>query len=297
MSVTERDPVSGYTTTGHDWNGITELNSPVPRIVLWFLAVTHIYAVIVWVLFPTWPLGTTFTKGLLGGDQRTAVEVDIAAASAARADWMGALATQDFDTIRATPDLMARAIATAAPLFGQNCQVCHGAAGIGGPGFPRLSDGIWLWGGSAEEIETTLRFGINSTHPDTHFAQMPALGRDELLTRPEITLLTDYVLTLGQGVTPDDPADGAVLFQTNCAGCHGVDARGIEGTGAPDLTDADWVYGGDPATIRMTLLNGRQGVMPAWQGRLSDAEIRMLALYVEGMSAENVTAGGTGDAP
>lgn len=292
MSVTERDPVSGYATTGHDWNGIKELNSPIPRIVLWFLAVTHVYAVIAWVLFPTWPLGMTYTKGLLGGDQQQAVAADIAAATAARADWLAAVATQDFDMIRTNPDLMARAIATAAPLFGQNCQVCHGAGGAGGPGFPRLSDEIWLWDGTAEEIETTLRYGINSPHPDTHFAQMPAFGRDGLLTRPEISVLTDYVQTLANGVIPDDPAKGPVLFQTNCAGCHGEDARGLEGTGAPNLTDADWIYGGDGATIRQTLLNGRQGVMPAWQGRLSDAEIRMLALYVEGLSDERA-----GDVP
>jgi cytochrome c oxidase cbb3-type subunit 3 len=285
MSVSERDPVSGYATTGHDWNGIKELNSPVPRIVLWFLAVTHVYAVIAWVLFPTWPLGQTYTRGLLGGDQKTAVAADIAAATAARADWMTALATQDYDTIRADPDLMARAKATAAPLFGQNCQVCHGASGAGGPGFPRLADDIWLWGGTAEEIETTLRYGINSPHPETHFAQMPAFGRDGLLTRPEISVLTDYVLTLGAGVVADDPSEGATLFQSNCAGCHGEDARGIEGTGAPDLTDTDWLYGGDAATIRQTLRDGRQGVMPAWQDRLTDAEIRMMALYVEGLGA------------
>ncbi|GGE28907.1 cytochrome c oxidase cbb3-type subunit 3 [Gemmobacter megaterium] len=292
MSVTERDPVSGYATTGHDWNGIKELNSPVPRIVLWFLAVTHVYAVIAWVLLPTWPLGQTFTSGLLGGDQKTAVAADIAAATAARAGWTEALARRDFDALRADPDLMARAMATASPLFGQNCQVCHGAGGTGGPGFPRLNDGIWLWGGTAEEIETTLRFGINSPHPDTRFAQMPAFGRDGLLTRPEIGLLTEYVLTLGNGVTPGDTSDGAALFQGNCAGCHGEDAKGLEGTGAPDLTDADWIYGGDAAAVRQTLLAGRQGVMPAWQWRLSDAELRMLALYVERLSAK-----GAEDAP
>ncbi len=291
MAVTERDPFSGYTTTGHDWNGIKELNTPVPRIVLWFLAVTHIYALIAWVLFPTWPLGQTYTKGLLGGDQKTAVAADIAAATAARADWTHALATEDYAAIKANPDLMARALETAAPLFGQNCQACHGAAGIGGPGFPRLADTIWLWGGSAEEIETTIRHGINSADPDTHVAQMPAFGRDALLTRPEIATLTAYVQTLSAGVTPDDPSAGAVLFQANCAGCHGEDAKGLEGTGAPNLTDADWLYGGDAATIRKTLLNGRQGVMPTWNARLSDADIRMLALYVEGLS----TRGAEGD--
>lgn len=284
MSVEERDPVSGYLTTGHDWNGIKELNSPVPRIVFAFMVVTHLYALVAWFLLPTWPLGQTFTKGLLGIDQKTAVTDDLAAANAARAGWTDALATLEFDAIRADPDLMARALATAGPLYGQNCQACHGADGIGGPGFPRLNDDIWLWGGTADEIATTLRVGINWTHPDTHYAQMPAFGRDELLTRAEISVLTDYVQTLGNGVIIDDPAEGAVLFQANCAACHGEDARGVERSGAPNLTDADWVYGGDAASIRQTLIAGRQGQMPSWQSRLTEAEIRAMALYVEGLA-------------
>lgn len=284
MAVEERDPVSGYLTTGHDWNGIKELNSPVPRIVFAFMVVTHLYALVAWFLLPTWPLGQTFTKGLLGIDQKTAVAVDLAAADAARAGWTDALALVEFDAIRADPDLMARALATAGPLYGQNCQACHGAGGTGGPGFPRLNDGIWLWGGTADEIATTLRVGINSAHPDTHFAQMPAFGNDDLLTRPEISLLTDYVQTLDKGVIHDDASEGAVLFQTNCAACHGEDARGVEGTGAPNLTDADWVYGGDAVSIRQTLIAGRQGQMPSWRSRLTEAEIRAMALYVEGLA-------------
>lgn len=284
MSIEERDPVSGYLTTGHEWNGIKELNSPVPRIVFAFMVVTHLYALVAWVLLPTWPLGQTFTKGVLGIDQKTAVAADLATANAARAGWVDMLASADFDTLRADPDLMARALATAGPLYGQNCQACHGAGGIGGPGFPRLNDDIWLWGGTADEIATTLRVGINSVHPDTHFAQMPAFGRDELLTRAEISVLTDYVLTLGNGVIPEDASEGAILFQINCAACHGEDARGIDGTGAPNLTDADWVYGGDATIIRQTLMAGRQGQMPSWQSRLTEAEIRAMALYVENLA-------------
>lgn len=284
MSVEERDPVSGYLTTGHVWNGITELNSPVPRIVFAFMVVTHLYALVAWFLLPAWPLGQTFTKGLLGIDQKIAVAADIAAANADRAGWMNALATHDFDAIRADPDLMARALVTAEPLFGQNCQACHGANGVGGPGYPRLNDDIWVWGGTADEIATTLRVGINADHPDTYFAQMPAFGRDGLLTGAEISVLTDYVQTLGAGVMAEDPSDGALLFQTNCAGCHGEDARGISGSGAPNLTDGDWLYGGDAANLRHGLVAGRQGQMPSWQSRLTEAEIRAMALYVEGLS-------------
>ncbi len=286
MAVTERDPVSGQLTTGHDWNGIKELNNPVPRIVIAFIVVTHLYALIAWILLPTWPLGQTYTKGLLGIDQRSQVAADIVRAEADRSDWMTTLTKDSFKTIRADRVLMARATATAAPLFGQNCQACHGVKGTGGAGYPRLADNIWVWGGTAEEIAETIRVGINSRNPDTRVAQMPAFGRDELLTRPQIATLTDYVLTLSGGVRSGDTSEGAVLFQENCAACHGEDARGAEGTGAPNLTDADWLYGGDADTVRRTLIDGRQGMMPSWTGRLSEAQIRMLAIYVEGLSGD-----------
>ncbi len=284
MSEIERDPFSGYATTGHVWNGIKELNSPVPRVVYFFIAVTHLLALIGWILLPTWPLGHTYTKGLLGVDQRTDVAADIAAATAARAGWMNQIATLDYDAIRADPALMAKAIATAAPLFGQNCQSCHGKSGVGGPGFPRLADHIWIWGASDAEIAQTISVGVNSANPDSRVSQMPAFGRDGLLTGAEIKTLTAYVLTLSKGVIANDPSPGAKLFQDNCAACHGADAKGLPDTGAQNLTDADWLYGGDAATIHQTLMNGRQGLMPTWAGRLDANQIRMLALYVSGLS-------------
>ena len=280
----ERDPVSGQLTTGHDWNGIKELNNPVPRVVIAFIVVTHLYALIAWALLPTWPLGQTYTEGLLGIDQRTEVATDIVRAEANRPGWMGRLATESLETVRTDPALVAKATATAAPLFGQNCQVCHGVGGKGGTGFPRLTDDNWLWGGTVESIAETIRVGINSQHPDTRFAQMPAFGRDEMLSRPQIETLTAYVLTLSGGVQAGDTSEGAVLFQENCAACHGEDARGVENTGAPNLTDTNWLYGADASTIRSTLINGRQGVMPSWADRLNETQVRMLALYVEGLS-------------
>lgn len=284
MSEIERDAHSGYTTTGHVWNGIKELNSPVPRVVYFFIAVTHVLALIGWILLPTWPLGDTYTKGLLGVDQRTDVAADIAAANAARAGWMTQIATLDYDAIRADPALMQKAMATAAPLFGQNCQSCHGKNGIGGVGFPRLNDHIWIWGGTDADINQSITVGINSANPDSRVSQMPAFGRDGLLTGAEIASLTDYVQTLSKGVIADDPSPGAKLFQDNCAACHGPDAKGLPDTGAQNLTDADWLYGGDAATIHQTLMYGRQGKMPTWAGRLDANQIRMLTLYVSGLS-------------
>jgi len=284
MALKQRDPVSGQLTTGHDWNGITELNNPVPKFVIAFIAVTHLYALIAWILLPTWPLGQTYTRGVLGIDQRREVTADIEKANDKRADWTVLITTRSFDTIQADPALMKKAMETAAPLFGQNCQVCHGEKGVGSRGFPRLSDDIWVWGASVEAIAETIRVGINSTHPDTRIAQMPAFGRDEMLNRTQIATLTDYLQTLSGGVIKEDSSEGAVLFQENCAACHAEDARGVEDTGAPNLTDSDWLYGGDAESIRRTLYDGREGVMPAWANRLNEAQIKMLAMYVKSLS-------------
>lgn len=164
MSVEERDFVSRYLTTGHDWKGIKDLNARVPRIVFAIMVVTHLYALVAWFLRPTWLLGQTFAKGLLGIDQKTAVTADLDAANAVRAGWTDGLATLEFDAIRTDPDLMARACQGESAAW-QTCQACHGADGIGGPGFLRLNDAIWLWGGTPGEIATTLRLGINAPHP------------------------------------------------------------------------------------------------------------------------------------
>ena len=127
MSVKERDPLTGHQTTGHEWNGITELNTRVPRAVWFFIAVTHIWALVYWVLMPAWPLVTTYTKGLLGYDDRTRVERQLMAANAQRADWTQALATLPAEDIRQDPALMARVAQTAPALFGDNCAACHGS--------------------------------------------------------------------------------------------------------------------------------------------------------------------------
>ncbi len=167
MSVKERDPLTGHQTTGHEWNGITELNTRVPRAVWFFVIVTHIWALAVWILLPTWPLVTTYTKGLLGLDQREEVAEEIVLADAARADWTGRVETLPAAEIMEDPVLMARVNGTAHRLFGDNCAGCHGLDAEGGPGFPSLVDDAWLWGGDTDTIMETLRVGINATHPDT----------------------------------------------------------------------------------------------------------------------------------
>lgn len=288
MDVEQRDPVSGHRTTGHEWNGITELDTPVPRGVLMFLIVTHIFAVLWWFLMPTWPLGTTYTKGLLDTDQRKTVEEKLVEAQGERAPWMERIAAASFDEIRADERLMSIVRSTGHRLFGDNCAACHGVDGRGRANYPDLTDEDWLWGGSVEAIAETMRVGINTAHPESRVGQMPSFGRDGLLDRAAVRNVAAYVYSLSNpGYSTPQTVDaieaGREVFLENCAACHGEDARGMREVGAPNLTDAYWIYGGDLETIVATVHGGRRGHMPTWDERLTSEEIKILALYVHSL--------------
>ncbi len=288
MSVKERDPLTGHQTTGHEWNGITELNTRVPRAVWWAIGITHVWALLIWLLYPTWPLFFTYTKGLLGVDQQEQVEENVRELRLARADWVDAIERLSFDEIRADSNLMNIVAKTGPVLFADNCSGCHGAKAQGGPGFPTLSDLDWLWGGEDETIMETLRVGINAPHPETRVSQMMSFGRDGILTREEIRTVIDYVMSLsnpGAEVDPVRLAAGASLFADNCAGCHGEDAKGVRELGAPNLTDGVWLYGGDATTLFHTIHDGRQGWMPAWEDRMSLADRKILTIYIRELGA------------
>ena len=287
MSVKERDPLTGHQTTGHEWNGITELNTRVPRSVWFFIIVTHLFALLMWILLPTWPLVTTYTKGLLGFDQRDVVKQDIVLANLARADWADRIATLPTADILKDPELMARVTGTAYQIFGDNCAGCHGTDAAGGPGFPSLIDTAWLWGGDTDTIMETLRVGINSTHPDTRYAQMLAFGRDGILPRDDIRLVVAYVQSLSGAAAPADRiAAGGEIFANNCAACHGENGDGNTDLGAPNLTDVFWIYGGDDKAMYETIWSGRQGWMPSWEDRLSLTERKILAVYLQHLGQE-----------
>ena len=286
----EIDPVTGYETTGHDWNGIKELNTPFPRLVIWALVLTFAYAVVAWILLPAWPYGRDYTRGLWGVDQKAEAEAGHARMAALRQGWKERFAEGDFEALAADPELMEIARPAAARLFADNCAACHGEGGRGHDGhgrtgFPALNDGDWLWSSDPADIADLIRVGINSSHPDTNTAEMMAFGRDGMLTRDEIGLLVPFVAGLHDGSAPEE-GPAATLFADNCAACHGDRGEGGLGIGAPSLADDQWIYGGDPASIHATLMNGRAGVMPAWEGRLTEAERNLLALYVAGLPAE-----------
>lgn len=280
MTVKERDPLTGHLTTGHEWNGITELNTRVPRIVWFFIAVTHLWALAVWLLLPAWPLLTTHSKGLLGVTQKAEIDQSIAAGNVERAGWMRRVDALPAAAVLADPVLAARVDGSGQQLFGDNCAACHGREAAGGPGFPNLADNAWLWGNSEAAIMETLRVGINSTHQETRVAQMPAFGKDALLTPAEVETMVDYTMSLSSAQGPAAGTAGAALFAANCASCHGDGGKGNIELGAPNLTDSDWIYGGDRRSVYASLWKGRQGWMPSWDQRLTPTERKILTVYL-----------------
>jgi cytochrome c oxidase cbb3-type subunit 3 len=277
-----RDPHTGHMTTGHEWNGIIELNTPVPRVIYFFLIVTALFALGYWVLMPAWPIGSTYTKGLLGIDQRDIVSQSLKQATLDRATWTARIESEDFAQIRNDPALMQAVRETGRALFGDNCAACHGRHATGGKGYPNLTTNAWLWGGSPETIAETIRVGINSAHPETRTSQMMAFGRDGVLKRDEIENVVAFVHSLSNpaAAPADKAAAGKAVFADNCASCHGENGKGNTELGAPDLTDAFWIYGGDPETLYTTVWGGRQGHMPTWETRLSALDRKILALYL-----------------
>jgi len=292
MAIDERDPHTGYMTTGHEWNGIKELNTPVPRAVYFFLIATVLFSVIYWVLMPAWPLGVTYTKGLLGIDQTTTVNEALKQAALDRQTWTKRIGAESYQAIQADPALMTIVRQTGHTLFGDNCAACHGFTAKGGKGFPDLTASSWLWGGDPEAIAETIRVGINSNHPDTRVAQMLAFGRDQILPRADVDNVVSYVLSLSdpdavKQVPPEKIEAGEKVFAANCSACHGDDGKGKLDLGAPDLTDKTWIYGSTPQSIFTTVWHGRQGHMPTWENRLSAVDRKILALYLVDLRSRN----------
>ena len=276
------DELTGTSTTGHEWDGLRELNTPLPRWWLWTFYATIIWAVAYWVVYPAWPLISSATQGTFGWHSRSAVESDLAALKAARGPMVAKLAAAPVADIVNDPQLLDFARAQGRVAFADNCAPCHGAGGGGAKGYPNLDDDDWLWGGKLAAIEQTIRHGARSGDKDDHEGNMPAFGRDNILKPNQISAVADYVRSLS-GLSTEQGADlalGKKVFADNCAVCHGPEGKGNRELGAPNLTDKIWLYSPDKATIMQGVQNGRGGVMPAWQGRLSDPIIKALTVYV-----------------
>ena len=279
------DQISGKTTTGHEWDGIKELNTPLPR---WWVTTFYlciIWAFGYWIVYPAWPMVTGFTTGVLHYSSRADVAVELANLEKIRGDKMVALGAASLADIEKDPALLALARARGKTVFGDNCAACHGSGAAGAKGFPNLNDDDWLWGGSLDQIMQTIQYGARSGHAQTHEGQMLAFGKDGTLKKEEIVTVANYVRSLsGLPTRPGyDAAAGAKIFADNCTTCHGDAGKGNQDVGAPNLTDKIWLYGSDEATIIETVTNGRAGVMPAWVGRLDPSTIKAMAVYVHSL--------------
>lgn len=289
----EKDALSGVETTGHEWDGLKELNNPLPKWWLYTFYVCIAWSLVYFVLYPAWPLGSTYTKGILGYSQREELTKSIADARAAQAKFLDRIAATPVEEIQKDKDLLSFAMAGGRTMFNENCAACHGAGGQGAKGFPTLADDIWLWGGHTEAIYQTIRGGVRQADIDvTRGAPgigMTAFGRDGILDRDQIDAVAEYVLSLTNRATnPAKVATGKTVFEENCVVCHGDQGQGsvkaeIPDMGAPPLNTANWLYGGDKATLVQSITNGRAGEMPAWSKRLDEVTMKQLAVYVHNL--------------
>jgi cytochrome c oxidase cbb3-type subunit 3 len=272
-------------TTGHEWDGIEEFNTPLPRWWVWLFVATIVWSFGYWVVYPAFPLLTSHTTGVFGFSSRGQVAADVGALQQLRTEKAGALQNVALGDIEKDPALLAVARAQGKAAFGNNCAPCHGLGATGAKGYPNLNDDDWLWGGTLDEIYRTIEFGVRSNHPDTRTSMMLGFGKDGLLKRDEIVAVAGYVRSLsGLPVRPGvDLGAGKKIFAENCAQCHGDDAAGNRELGAPNLADQIWLYGSDEATIIDVITNGRASVMPAWADRLDLVTVKALAVYVHSL--------------
>jgi cytochrome c oxidase cbb3-type subunit 3 len=279
------DHVSGTATTGHEWDGIKELNTPLSRWWLITFYLTIIWAIGYWIVYPAWPLLWSHTPGILHYSSRAAVAIELANLERMRGEKMAALGAASLAEIEKDPGMLALARARGKTLFGDNCAPCHGSGATGSRGYPNLNDDEWLWGGSLDQIAQTIQFGARSGNAKGHEGQMLAFGKDGTLKPDQIVAVANYVRSLsGLPTRPGyDAAQGAKIFADNCTTCHGENGKGKQELGAPNLTDQIWLYGSDEATIIETITNGRAGVMPAWDGRLDPTTIKIMAVYVHSL--------------
>ncbi|MCW3796417.1 cytochrome-c oxidase, cbb3-type subunit III [Sphingomonas sp. BN140010] len=276
------DHPTGTETVGHEWDGIEELNTPLPRWWLWTFYITIAWGLAYTIFYPAWPMIRSATAGTLGWSSQGQLEGELKAAEAQRAPVLRAIAATPAEHLTGNPQLFQAAVEGGRAAFRVNCVQCHGSGATGSKGYPNLNDDDWLWGGDMGAIHHTLVDGVrNPDHEATRMSLMPAFGRDGILQPDQIQSLVAYVRTISHQRKPDAMAlQGRDLFAANCAACHGPDGKGNRQFGAPNLTDGIWLYGGDEATLTETITNSRAGVMPRWGEKLDPVTVKMLAAYV-----------------
>lgn len=272
-------------TTAHEWDGIQELNTPLPRWWLWSFYATILFALGYCIAYPAIPLASRATAGVLHWTSHGQLAAEQARVEAGRVGIKLAIANTPIERVSPNSQLMEFAIEGGRAAFKVNCVQCHGTGASGRKGFPNLTDDDWLWGGDIRTIRQTLEHGIRQPgDKQSRMSQMPAFGRDGILNADQIQDVVSYV----RFISHQEPATisarrGSGLFAANCAACHGAQGKGNRQLGAPNLTDAIWLYGGDRETISETVTNSRYGVMPAWGNKLDKASLNMLAAYVHSL--------------
>jgi len=280
----EVDHVTGVETTGHEWDGIKELNKPLPRWWLLTFYASIVWAIGYWIVYPAWPLANDYTRGIWGYSQRATVAAEVKAGIDAQAGQRAALDKTPLADVRKNPELLRFAMAAGAASFQTNCAACHGRGAQGFVGYPNLNDDDWIWGGSVEDIHKTILHGIRSDAAEARNSAMPRFGIDNMLDKAQIDQAAEYVLSLsGKSTDAAVAAKGAVIFKEQCASCHGPEGKGIVEQGAPNLTDGIWLYGGGKEQVVESIRTGRGGMMPAWQPRLDSVTLKSLAIYVHSL--------------
>jgi cytochrome c oxidase cbb3-type subunit 3 len=280
----EKDTIAGKATTGHEWDGIRELDTPLPKWWVYVLYATIVWAVVYFILYPAIPGISGYTKGVLGYDSRAEVAQRIEAARLAQKSYLDRVRVASLDEIRTDRDLMSFVLAGGKSAFADNCAPCHGLGGAGRAGYPSLADDVWIWGGRMADIEKTIRVGIRGDHKETRTALMPSFGADGVLKPPQIADAAEFVLSLSR--RSGDPASaerGAKLYAEQCVACHGDKGHGNAELGAPRLDTRIFLYGAAKEDIVRQIARPQHGVMPAWAGRLDETTIKMLAIYVHSL--------------
>jgi cytochrome c oxidase cbb3-type subunit 3 len=277
------DDVTGTETTGHEWDGIKELNTPLPRWWLWTFYACIVFALGYSVAYPAWPMLTSATSGVLGYSSRADLAKELELASAAKGGMIAKLAATPVAEIVNDPDLARFASAGGKSIFKLYCSQCHGTGAAGATGYPNLNDDDWVWGGTIDQIYATIAHGARAEDPDTHFTLMPNFGTDEILTREQIKTVAQQVAAMAGLDGGNTSEEGKQLYADNCAGCHGETGQGNIDLGALALNDKIWLYEGSLGGIEAQLSKPRHGVMPAWGSRLGDLAVKQLAIYVHGL--------------
>ncbi|MDI7863556.1 cytochrome-c oxidase, cbb3-type subunit III [Rhizobiaceae bacterium n13] len=277
------DEISGVETTGHEWDGIRELNNPMPRWWVWTFYATIVWGIGYTIAYPAWPMLSEATRGVLGYSSRATVATELADARAVQNVYLEKIAALPLADIQADKELHQFAVAGGASAFKVNCAQCHGSGAAGGPGFPNLNDDDWLWGGDIESIHATITHGIRyDGDADSRISEMPAYA--EILQPNEVREVAAYVVSLtGTPSNADLVAPGRQVFADNCAACHGDDAKGSREFGAPNLADAIWLKGEGETAIARQVAQPKHGQMPGWGERLGDATVKQLAVYVHSL--------------